>query len=285
MKDTMKLIPYVQAQKLLNARLKATPHEIAMWCCLGAPEIVDAATTRAGTSRQRDLTLGLGTFDKNGHPCHLRDYISTMPDEPDDDPEAEPAPPYLEALHRIYFDRDEAEAFEPAERYLTWTELRARWAKRMDEAEVTPFITARLNDSELMTGFLRPRSDLVWGLHHLFAESRIKAIEAHHFDGDPGGSVRLGRRPVLPDVLELARIAATKFYQQHPNARAWPPHKVVRHGDFVRAVFSKKTPVSESVVREETKYKQQYGVSPRALIRAVTPIWNDFKSRAGKSGT
>ena len=89
---------------------------------------------------------------------------------------------YVKRLSDIYFSAAQLEEFEPVERWITYREILARWAKSMTEAEATGLVLSRAGTADLsavhpLTGW--PRGDAEPAVEDcMLPLSRIKKLEA-----------------------------------------------------------------------------------------------------------
>lgn len=118
---TTDFIAYPKAMKILREKWMATQEELAIWIFLGPEKGGIAAYKNAN-----ELTPP------------PRFYFAYWQNED-----------YLPALMYCWFQRDDIERFEPADRYITGTELIERWSKYPGILP-KPFIIAKIEESRLI---------------------------------------------------------------------------------------------------------------------------------------
>lgn len=198
----------------LQQRLGATPHEVAAWVFVGLP-----VQTGAGRPRGEALVQpGAG---------ELRAYLQAREITPPPRfqfPAFEPgdgaaALDYVAALAACWFNADDLERFQPAERYLLGSNLIARW-RRVPELDVETFIQAKIAESRLtdlhpITGGTRGSCPADASLpplaSGLFAISEVLAVEREDFPpgwlpasagAEPGHGGPLASVPQPPQAVE-----------------------------------------------------------------------------------
>lgn len=164
--EDFEYIAYPRAMKRLRERLGATPEEVAAWVFWGETQGGLVAYTNAN---ELDPPPKFGFF-------------YTMGDD------------YISPLMACWFRRDDIEAFEPDERYITGKALIERWSKEPD-IEPKAFVQAKIEESRLRhmhpnfggTRATWPEQESFPPMESgLFALSRVEAIEADDFGADEG---------------------------------------------------------------------------------------------------
>ena len=177
-------LPFPLALERLRKRLGASPHEVAAWLFLSSrtrarPEGMPAQSESAlkpGPERG-DLRAYLHANELDEPPRFSFDALSP-------DPASDPLD-YLGPLAACWFRREDVDRFEPADRFITGSDLVARWSG-VAHLDVSAFIRAKILESRLqdlhpITGGTRAAlaSDptLPPMESGLFAVSEIEAIE------------------------------------------------------------------------------------------------------------
>ncbi len=159
-------IAYPRAMRRLRERLGATPEEVAAWVFWGETHGGLVAYTNAN---ELDPPPKFGFF-------------YTMGDD------------YVSPLMACWFRRDDIEAFQPDERYITGKALIERWGKEPD-IEPKAFVQAKIEESRLLdmhpncggTRATWPEQESFPPMESgLFALSHVQAIEADDFGADEG---------------------------------------------------------------------------------------------------
>ncbi|MDS4015592.1 MAG: hypothetical protein RKP46_14770, partial [Candidatus Accumulibacter sp.] len=119
--EDFEYIAYPRAMKRLRERLGATPEEVAAWVFWGETQGGLVAYTNANEL----------------DPPPRFHFIHTMGDD------------YVSPLMACWFRRDDIEAFQPDERYITGKALIERWGKEPD-IEPKAFVQAKIEESRLL---------------------------------------------------------------------------------------------------------------------------------------
>ncbi|QKS29129.1 MAG: hypothetical protein FAZ92_00479 [Accumulibacter sp.] len=184
-------IAYPRAMKRLRERLGATREEVAAWVFWGETQGGLVAYTNANEL----------------DPPPKFAFFYTMGDD------------YISPLMACWFRRDDIEAFEPDERYITGKTLIERWG---NEPHIEPkaFVLAKIEESRLLdihpnyggTRATWPEREEFPPLESgLFALSQVKAIEAEDFG--------IGTPPV-PDAKPAGHLNHDPVLQAKANAIA-----------------------------------------------------------------
>ncbi|MCM8612808.1 MAG: hypothetical protein NFW17_12050 [Candidatus Accumulibacter sp.] len=203
--EDFEYIAYPRAMKRLRERLGATPEEVAVWVFWGE-------------------TLGGLVAYTNANeldPPPRFHFIHTMGDD------------YVSPLMACWFRRDDIEAFEPDERYITGKALIERWGKEPD-IEPKAFVQAKIEESRLLdmhpncggTRATWPEQEPCPPMESgLFALSQVQAIEADDFGIDAS--------PV-PDAKPADHLNHDPVLQAKANAIAQEMLKKRRRCDVTR---------------------------------------------------
>jgi hypothetical protein len=177
-------LPFPIALERLRKRLGASPQEVAAWlflsgrstpCPEGAPSQRVGATARVPERGELHAYLHANELDEP--PRFSFDALSP-------DPASDPLD-YLSPLAACWFRREDVDRFEPADRFITGSDLVARWSGVAD-LDVGAFIRAKILESRLqdlhpITGGTRAALASDTALppleSGLFALSEIEAIE------------------------------------------------------------------------------------------------------------
>lgn len=114
-------IPYPIAIKILEKRLHASPDELAVWVWFGGRK----GGIDAFTNEDEQFPPSRFLF----HPGLSHQYLNS--------------------LVGCWFIRQEVEAFEPEERFLTGADLVARWQSKLGN-QCTSYISTKINESKLI---------------------------------------------------------------------------------------------------------------------------------------
>lgn len=203
--EDFEYIAYPRAMKRLRERLGATPEEVAAWVFWGETQGGLVAYTNAN---ELDPPPKFGFF-------------YTMGDD------------YISPLMACWFRRDDIEAFEPDERYITGKALIERWSKEPD-IEPKAFVQAKIEESRLRhmhpncggTRATWPEQESFPPMESgLFALWRVEQIEAEDFG--------LGK-PSVPDAKPAGHLNHDRELQAKANALAQDMLKTHRRSYVTR---------------------------------------------------
>jgi hypothetical protein len=186
---TTDFIAYPRAMKILRKKWQATPEELAIWIFLG-PETGGIAAYLNANELNPAPRFFIGA-------CQCEDYLSQ--------------------LMSCWFQLDDVDRFEPADRYITGRELIERWGKHPDLLPEA-FIRAKIAESRL--GDLHPTFGGTQGTFDehldfpslaagLFALSEIEQIEAEDLD--------------IPRVLSNADVESAQYSPSDKGGRPKGP--------------------------------------------------------------
>ncbi len=137
--------PFPIALERLRKRLGASPQEVAAWlflsgrstpCPEGAPSQRVGATARVPERGELHAYLHANELDEP--PGFSFDALSP-------DPGSDPLD-YLGPLAACWFRREDVDRFEPADRFITGSDLVARWSG-VAHLDVGAFIRAKIRES------------------------------------------------------------------------------------------------------------------------------------------
>lgn len=192
--------PFPKALKALEERLDATPYELAAWIFLGP--------NQGGLIAYRNANE-----IKPPPRFHFDSYMGED---------------YLDAMMVCWFEDKEIQAFAPADRFLTGSELIRRWESRPG-VQAVGYICAKIAESRLQD--LHPTYGITQGSDPddeglpalsdaLFARREIEAIEAEDFGvfhDAQGDQSNPELQPGTPAWFSVTRKAAADAKHARPG--------------------------------------------------------------------
>jgi hypothetical protein len=268
-------LPFPLALERLRKRLGASPHEVAAWLFLSSrtrarPEGMPAQSESALTPgpERGDLRAYLHVNELEDPPRFSFDPLL---------PDTASAPlDYLAPLAACWFRREDLDRFVPEDRFITGSDLVARWSGVAD-LDVGAFIRAKILESRLqdlhpITGGTRaalPSDPTLPTMETgLFAVSEIEAIERE--------DLALEGRGQLPAAGAPAReVKESSFERRERLIKAVAVERGQGTRNFLMVV-AKREGISKARL-------QQLITLPKSPKDGAGPRWSDPFSLASKS--